>query len=336
MNNNSIYRIIFQKFLGFSCCVVLMTLCGCVSTRSCEMFDKVELCDYVPSLPEMREASKAAQIEYIEVKDQNPIPVRYFKGEEGHCPVILFHGLQSHSLWFVQSSRFIADLGIPVYAMDRRGSGLSRDKRGDVKNYKEMVDDIDAVVEYAKRRHNTKQVHVLGHCFGAIPATLYASIYPEKIKSIILPTPGIHTHSDLSVGQKLAVFYSRLTWQNVYIPVPLKTELFTDLEAYKDFIEHDKLSLKCATASMYYTIHKSRIYLRGHKSNITAPVFMGFAGMDQISDNNDNKKFFDHLSNPKNLLKTYNRARHILEYSTDKDVFFADLKDWFREVGELK
>jgi alpha-beta hydrolase superfamily lysophospholipase len=337
MNANCFYRVLFQNFLAFLCFVVLMTLCGCASTHSFDKtLDKVELHDYMPSVPVMREASEVSQIKYIEVKNQNSIPVRYFKGEEGYCPVILFHGLQSHSLWFVQSARFIADLGIPVYAMDRRGSGLSRSKRGDAKNYQEMVDDIDAVVEYAIRMHNAKQVHILGHCFGAIPATLYASIHPEKVKSIILPTPGIHTHSDLSFGQKLNVFFSKLTWQNTYIPVPLKTELFTDLEAYRDFVEQDKLSLKYATASMYYTIHKARIYLRKNKGNITAPVFMAFAGRDQISDNNDNKEFFDHLSNPKNLLKTYNQARHILEYSADKDVFFADLKDWFREVGELK
>ena len=331
------YRIVFQTFPVFFCCVVLMLLCGCVSTHSrYETFDKIELRDYIPGVPEMREANEVAQLEYVEVKGHDPIPVHYFKGDEGHRPVILLHGLQSHSLWFVQSSRFIADHGIPVYAMDRRGSGLSMSKRGDAKNYREMVDDIDTAVEYVKRRHTTDQVHILGHCFGAIPATLYASIHPEKVKSIILPTPGIHTHSDLSFGQKLKVFFSKITRQNSYIPVPLKTELFSDSDAYRDFIEHDKLSIKYATASMYYAIHKARIYLKGHKSNITTPVFMGFAGMDQISDNKDNKEFFDNLSNPKNLLKTYNQARHILEYSADKDRFFADLNDWFRNVGELK
>ena len=337
MNANSLYRVLFLKRHAFLCCVVLMTLYGCASTRpSHDRLDEVELHDYAPGPPEMREANLGAQIEYVEVKHKNSIPVRYFEGEEGHCPVIILHGLQSHSLWFVQSSRFIADLGIPVYAMDRRGSGLSRSKRGDAKNYQEMVDDVDAVVEHAIGRHNAKQVHVLGHCFGAIPATLYASIHPEKVKSVILPTPGIHTHSDLSFGQKLEVFLSKLTFQNTHIPVPLRTDSFTDLEAYRDFIEQDKLSLRYATASMYYAIHKARIYLRRNASSITAPVFMGFAGADQISDNNDNKEFFDHLSNPKKSLKTYNQARHILEYSTDRDLFFADVQDWFRKMGELK
>ena len=320
------------------CCVALLNLYGCASTHSSYgTSDNIELRDYIPSVPEMRDAGEGAQLEYIEVNNQDPIPVRYFEGKEGHRPVILLHGLQSHSLWFVQSSRFIADLGIPLYAMDRRGSGLSRSKRGDAKNFQEMVDDIDAVVEYARRRHKTEQVHILGHCFGAIPAALYASMHPEKVRSIILPTPGIHTHTDLPIGsgQKLQVLLSRTTPSNPYIPVPLKTELFSDSEAYRDFVERDTLSLRYATASMYYSIHEARRYLRNHKSDITAPVFMGFAGMDQISDNKDSGEFFDDLSNAGNVLKTYDKALHILEFSVEKDRFFADLKEWFRNVGEL-
>jgi hypothetical protein len=57
--------------------------------------------------------------------------------------------------------------------------------------------------------------------------------------------------------------------------------------------------------------------------------------MDQISDNKDNGEFFDDLSNAGNVLKTYDKALHILEFSVEKDRFFADLKEWFRNVGEL-
>lgn len=319
------------------CCVVLMTLCGCVSTPSYDpATDKVILGDHVPSVPEMAAVSENAQIEYVEVGNQYPIPVRYFAGKPGHSPAVLLHGLQSHSLWFVQSSSYVAFLGMPVYAMDRRGSGLSQDKRGHAEDYQEMVDDIDAVVSYALSRHHAKQVHVVGHCFGAIPALLYACIHPEKVKSVILPTPGVHTHSDLSLGQKLNVATSAITWGNPYIPVPLETELFADSAVYRGFMERDKLSLTHATASMYSAIHAARVYVKRHRDDVTAPVFMAFAGRDQISDNEDNKKFFDHLSHPQNTLKTYNRARHILEYSPDRDLFFADLADWFHKVGELE
>jgi pimeloyl-ACP methyl ester carboxylesterase len=38
-------------------------------------------------------------------------------------PIVMTHGLQSHSGWFSRSQAFLADLGFPVYAFDRRGSG---------------------------------------------------------------------------------------------------------------------------------------------------------------------------------------------------------------------
>jgi alpha-beta hydrolase superfamily lysophospholipase len=337
MRHNSVLGILSAKLPALPSLVAVLTLCGCAGTLPrYEGPDLEAMRNEALSVPEMREAGKAAQIEYIEVEDRGPIPVRYFEGEKGHCPVVLLHGLQSHSLWFVQSSRFIADLGLPVYAMDRRGSGISPDKRGDTKNYREMLDDIDAVAEYAMRRHNSKQVHILGHCFGAIPAALYASINPEKVKSAILPTPGLNTHADISAGYKFEVLLSQLTWRNRYIPIPLETKLFTDLPSYQGFIEGDEMSLAYATASTYGTIHKARAYLRKHEDDITVPVFMGFAGADQISDNRNNREFFDHLENPMNVVRTYDQAWHILEYSSDRDAFFADLADWFRRVGELE
>lgn len=318
------------------CSIFLLNLAGCaVKNPYDETSDGTAQQDFIPSVLEMREALKESQLEYIQGKKEHPIPVRYFQGREGHSPVIMLHGLQSHSLWFVQSSRFIADLGIPVYAMDRRGSGLSTDIRGDADNYQEMVEDIDSVVEHVRLRHNSDKVHVLGHCFGAIPATLYASIHPDKVKSLILPTPGIHTHSDLTFSQKFQVLFFTMTGSTRYIPVPLDTELFTDSDAYRNFIDHDRLSLTHATTSMYFSIHQARRYLKEHKTNVTVPVFMGFAGQDRISDNDDNRRFFDQLSNTKNALKTYKQASHILEYSGDKDLFFSDLEEWFQNVGEL-
>ena len=338
MQVNLTHRIPLRQVLASVCCVAFLNLLGCSATKpSGEPIGAEALHNYVPNLnvPEMQEAAEAAQLEYIDVSDQEQIPVRYFPGEEGHSPVILLHGLQSHSLWFVQSSHFIADLGIPVYAMDRRGSGLSRAIRGDMENYQEMVDDIDIVVEFVKNEHGSSKVHIVGHCFGAIPAMLYASINPDKVKSIILPTPGIHTHSDLTISQKLDVLVSVLIENARYIPVPLETISFTESEPYRQFIEHDSLSLKFATASAYYAIHQARLYLKQHEDGITAPVFMALAGKDTISDNTENRAFFENLSNPKNVLKTYNLALHILEFSKDKDLFFSDLEDWFRDIGEV-
>jgi len=290
------------------------------------------------SLATVRRMNKfqvVSRVEYIISKKEFPIPVRIFEGKKDHLPLILLHGLQSHSAWFVQSARFIADCGIPVYAMDRRGSGLSRAPRGECHDFHEMVRDIDTVASHIMKKHDAESVHILGHCFGAIPAVLYSLIYPHKVKSLMLSTPGIYTHSDLSIFHKLIVFVSHFIHLPLYLPVPLETELFSDLEPYRRFISEDELSLRNATISFYYQIHRARLFIKTHADRLTMPVFMAVAKHDEIVDNQRNKKFFDSLPGATKVFKEYESARHILEFSTDRDKFFAGLKDWFCLLGEL-
>ena len=58
------------------------------------------------------------------------------------------------------------------------------------------------------------------------------------------------------------------------------------------------------------------------------PVFMAFAGGDEISDNEKNRAFFDRLPAEQKVLHEYPGAVHIIEFSTERDAFFADLGKW--------
>jgi len=70
-------------------------------------------------------------VEFVPSADGVKLAVRVAGGKGGRTPLIMLHGLQSHSGWFVQSQTFLSGLGFPVYAMDRRGSGLSEGPCGD-------------------------------------------------------------------------------------------------------------------------------------------------------------------------------------------------------------
>src|SRR5262245_27688386 len=99
-------------------------------------------------------------VEYVPGADGTKLAVRVAGGENPRTPLLMLHGLQSHSGWFVQSQTFLAGLGFPVYAMDRRGSGLSEGSRGDCTNFRQMIDDVHAVVDCARGRHQVAKVHL--------------------------------------------------------------------------------------------------------------------------------------------------------------------------------
>ncbi len=83
-----------------------------------------------------------ARLEEIAGRDGSPIPTRVWHVDGATAkatPVVMTHGLQSHSGLFARSQAHLASLGLPVYAFDRRGSGRSRERRGDCGRINEGV-----------------------------------------------------------------------------------------------------------------------------------------------------------------------------------------------------
>jgi alpha-beta hydrolase superfamily lysophospholipase len=246
----------------------------------------------------------------------------------------MLHGLQSHSGWFIQSQTFLANLGFPVYAMDRRGSGLSEGNRGDCSDFRQMSADVHAVANHARRVHESEKVHVFGHCFGTIPAALFATTFRELVASLIMASSGIFTKVTLDLARKLELAWSKAARRTVQIPIPLRPEMFSDIAECVRFIQEDEARLRTATGAFYYEVLKACRHIRSHRLRLTMPVFMANAGDDPICDTEANEKFFWSLPSRHRLLVRYERSRHVIEFSEQRDVFFRDLNWWLERFGD--
>jgi len=288
----------------------------------------------IAATPDLKSALSKTKIEIIPGTDSVDIFMRVF-GESGKkTPVIMSHGLQSHSGWFAQSAAFIAGLGHPVYSMDRRGSGLSQAPRGDLKDFMIMVEDIHTVAKFVKKRHAKEKIYVLGHCFGAIPTAAYACEYPDSVKGLILTTPAIYTKTEPSFLWKIRILLTPSGSGNFMVPNPLETSQFTELKAYEEFIKSDTLSLKAATGDFYYQVHRARKFIHKNNNRLTMPVIMGIAAEDPICDNRRNLTFFHKIPAADNTLIEYNDARHILEFSPEREKYFDDLANWLNRIDK--
>ena len=273
-------------------------------------------------------------VEHIPGEDGTKLAVRIAGGNGKRTPLLMLHGLQSHSGWFVQSQTFLAGLGFPVYAMDRRGSGQSEGPRGDCTDFRQMIHDVHAVVDCARTRHGVEKVHVFGHCFGTIPATLFASAHPDLVASLIKASSGIHTKVNIAFARKLELIWSKASHGTLHIPIPLKPEMFSELSECVRFIHEDESRLLTATASLYYEVRRARRYILAHRDSLTMPLFMATAGDDQICDNPANERFFWTLPARHKLLVHYHRSRHVIEFSEQRDDFFRDLSWWLERFGD--
>jgi acylglycerol lipase len=269
---------------------------------------------------------------FLDQADDWPIAYRPYGLEGPNLPVLMLHGIESHSGWFTRSAAYIAGLGHPVYAMDRRGSGASDAPRGMCTSYQEMLADVEVLARSIMSAHQCSQVHLLGHCFGAIPATAFACMHPALLKSLSLSTPAIYTKEGPAMGDKLKIFWSVLSGRDQRIPVSLTADLFSDLPEFVRFINNDKLTLKNASTRLYWEAVQARKYIHANERQLTMPIFMALAGKDRICDDAKDQHFFDRVPSLEKQMRSYPDAVHILEFSRNKDQFFTDLAHWLQPI----
>ncbi len=286
----------------------------------------------LPLPDSLRRALAQGRLEWLDGPDRYDIPVRVYGPRGPKTPLILVHGLQSHSGWFAQSAAFIAGLGHPVYAMDRRGSGLSQAPRGDVGKDRAWTRELLAVAEQVRHRHRHDRVYVMGHCFGAIPAAAFADRYPDLVKGLLLATPAIYARTGLTLDTTVRSFLSSRGYNDDYLPVPWYSEWFSEFDDFEAFLLLDPLALHAVTGNFYWQAHQTRQHLQKSPSRLTMPVMMAVAGEDPVADNEENLAWLTRTASPRIVLLRYQNARHVLEFSSERERFFADLAAWLNYV----
>lgn len=256
------------------------------------------------------------------------IPVRRYGVDGARRPVVMLHGLQSHSGWFVQSARRLAERGFPVHAFDRSGSGVSEGGQAIGSRLEGLLAEVDAVAAQALSGTRHDAVHVLGHCFGAIVALSYAGLHrPARVASLVLATPALYTRTDLPLADKARVLWSVLSRRPARVPVPLSAEQFSELEPFVRFVRDDALALRTVPARLLYEVARARRRLVEAARALRAPLLVALAGDDVICDNERNRRLVERVTIPIDV-REYAGARHILEFSGQRDAFLNDLARW--------
>lgn len=102
----------------------------------------------------------------------------HFKAENPQALLLVVHGMQSNSAWFLSGEELAAN-GIEVLAFDRRGSGISDGFSGHAEDFNEIINDMDAAVEYLRNNRLNLPMHLHANCFGTRIAVPYLQDYME-------------------------------------------------------------------------------------------------------------------------------------------------------------
>lgn len=140
--------------------------------------------------------------------------------------LIAIHGGPGNSSDYMVSLEQLASTKLAVVSYDQRGTGQSTEpsKGYAMCNY---IADLEAV----RQAVGADSVHLLGHSWGGLVATHYATIHPQRVRSIILMGSGVPNPQAAQAGQANKAQRITALQQQGIIPEPL-TSLTDILPAY--------------------------------------------------------------------------------------------------------
>jgi alpha-beta hydrolase superfamily lysophospholipase len=276
-----------------------------------------------------------AAIETYEAADGYSLHYRHWQPPEiPRARVVVLHGIQSHSGWYLHSSARLCQAGFEVCYLDRRGSGLNTKDRGHVDSFHVLLDDLVLFLSRVRIQEPRRPVVLIGVSWGGKLATALAKEHPQLIDALALLCPGLFPRIDPPWYQKIRIGLARVYWRYRHFTIPLTDpELFTATPRWLQFLRTDALSLHRATAAMLVASARLDWFVRNAPEKITLPALLMQAGKDRIIDNARTKAFFDRFASANRRHILYSEAHHTLEFEPDPESFIQDLIGWLHEVS---
>ncbi|MDD5680216.1 MAG: alpha/beta fold hydrolase [Candidatus Omnitrophica bacterium] len=255
-----------------------------------------------------------------------------FRKWQGTGDVIIYlHGIESNSGWFSQLASQLAGRGFILYGIDRRGSGLNNEGRGDISDYNIFFDDIEDALKFVKEQNIGKKVYLLGICWGALLAVNYSLRKRISPDGLILLSPAIYRKVDLTTAVKIFAKVSSCLYPGARFKIPINDRMFTDNQRYIDFIISDKMRLRSLTTRFFNQIIRMETDFEAIKNGLLLPVILLFAGHDEIVDNERVRRWFNGILSQDKTIRVFDNFHHVMPFEEDITPLVDCINSWAGE-----
>jgi alpha-beta hydrolase superfamily lysophospholipase len=255
-----------------------------------------------------------------------PVPAG---GSGPRADVVFIHGIQSHAGWYEGSCTALSRAGFAVSFLDRRGSGMNEQDRGDAPGFRRLLDDLAEFLRDLRKQHPPRKTFLAAISWGGKLGAALQRRHPGLVDGLALLCPGFFSRVGPPLGQRLAILWSRLVAPRRLFPIPLNDpELFTASPRWQRFIRDDPLALRQATARLLVESVRLDGYLRFVPAHVRVPVLVMLAEHDRVIDNAPTRRFVERFASAAKEVIEYAGAHHTLEFEPEPRRWLDDLQRW--------
>lgn len=244
--------------------------------------------------------------------------------------IVYLHGIESNSGWFSSFASRLNENGFTLYGIDRRGSGLNAENRGDIKDYNVFLDDVDDALKFIREQNIGKNIFLIGICWGALLAVNCIARRKTAVDGLILLSPAIYRKVGFNIFMKTIAKMCHFIHPGISFKIPIKDHMFTSNKRCIDFIRKDKMRLRALTVRFFNEILRMEEDLSPINHEISIPIAVLLAGDDEIVDNEKVKEWFRKLGSSDKTIKVFSDLRHVMPFEEDIDSLINFITDWIK------
>lgn len=243
--------------------------------------------------------------------------------------ITLVHGFGEHCLRYTPYLEFFVADGYAIVGFDHYGHGQSDGKRGTVKSYNSLLNDIDLAVEKTKELFPNVPQFIYGHSMGGNLAMNYVIQRKPQIKGAVFTSPWLTLTKEVNFVAKGAASILQHIIPNFTMESGLDTKyISTSEEEVKKYVDdplnHGRISMR-----LFYHITKSGIWAMLNADKIEIPALFMHGSADQITSPKAtrlaataNTRLFDFVEWPDRY--------HELHNESIRPELAAKVMEWFK------
>ena len=235
--------------------------------------------------------------------------------------IIILHGACEHSGRYEDITNKLNEYGHNVYRIDIRGHGQSEGKKGFLDRFEYIVDDLDLIVDKAKKETIDIKTYILGHSFGGLIAMIYGIKNKEKIDGVI-----ISSATTFDKAGALKIFQKDLGADD-FIQNNLGDLLCSDKYVNENY-KNDILVLKKITVGFVQQMIEGIEWMKKHINDFKYPVLIMHGTSDQIVSYLDSVSLFNMLPKIDKEIEIYEELWHEILNEYKKDIVIDRINDW--------
>ena len=256
--------------------------------------------------------------------------VRSWRPEKSsRAVIVLSHGFNSHSGYYLWAAEQLLASGLSVYALDYRGRGKSDGERYYVEKFSEYQGDLDQTVKLARGREAGLPVFVLGHSAGGVIACNYVLDNQKDIAGLIcesfayrVPAPDFA----LAVLKGL----SHLAPHAHVLNLP-KKDFSRDPKVVQALIDDPLLANEVQPTKTVAEMVRADERLKRDFPLFTLPLLIIHGTKDTVTRPEGSQEFYDRASSADKTLKLYEGYFHDPLNDIGKEAVMADIRAWIEQ-----